>query len=62
MLEKKLGEGSFSVVYKAIDAKNSKQEYAIKIMKTIPENDEYAIKNEIMLLKKINHRNVVKFT
>lgn len=38
-------------------------------MKTIPENvhidknqDEYAIKNEIMLLKKINHRNVVKFT
>ncbi len=37
-MEKKLGEGSFSVVYKAIDSKNSKQQYAIKIMKTIPEN------------------------
>lgn len=38
VFEKKLGEGTFSVVYKAIDSKNSKQEYAVKIMKTIPEN------------------------
>ena len=60
---KPIGQGSFSQVYEAFNI-NSKVKVAIKVMNKqwllqVPEAFK-AIKNEINILKKISHKNIVK--
>lgn len=58
----KLGEGAFSEVFE-VTKKNTGVRYAVKITarKELTQVDEDAIHNEYYLLKKLNHKHVVKF-
>ncbi|CAI5756655.1 unnamed protein product [Candida verbasci] len=57
-----LGEGAFSTVYKAIDIKNNNLPIAIKIIdKSNLNSKQYQnIINEINIMKKIRHKNLLK--
>lgn len=58
---KKLGEGSFGVVRKAVH-KQTGEEVAIKIISKaqMTEQDREGLHNEINLLKEMDHPNIVK--
>ena len=57
----KLGDGSYGVVYLAVNI-ITKQNMAMKKIKKVKENeiDDMEIKNEINILKKLDHPNIVK--
>ena len=57
----KLGDGSYGVVYLAVNI-ITKQNIAMKKIKKVKENeiDDMEIKNEINILKKLDHPNIVK--
>lgn len=57
----KLGEGAFSVVFKAYNSEDNK-EYAIKIISKLHLNRKQLknISNEIQIMKNLNHKNVLK--
>ena len=57
--EKKLGSGTFGIVYEAINTLfNSK--VAMKVIKKEKSNDKLLIRNEIDILKKLSHPNIVR--
>lgn len=64
VLVEKIGQGQYGNVYKAENKKNS-QLYAVKVMnvekfKHTPKLSEFT-NNEIAILSKINHPNIIKF-
>ena len=57
-----LGEGSFGSVKSGID-KLTNEKVAIKILekkKFVDRKEEYLVKREIDILKKLNHLNIIK--
>ena len=57
-----LGEGSFGSVKLGID-KSTNEKVAIKILekkKFVDRKEEYLVKREIDILKKLNHLNIIK--
>lgn len=57
----KLGSGAFSIVKEGFD-RSSQEAYAVKIVtksKLTPE-DEAALKDEISVLKELNHSNIIR--
>ena len=62
ILGEKLGQGTFGFVRKAIHTLTGEQ-VAIKILdkeKIIKEKDKFRLKNEIKILKKLRHNNLVQ--
>ncbi|KAI5965303.1 srk1 [Candida pseudojiufengensis] len=57
-----MGEGAFSVVYKAINLKTNK-EVAIKILRKfqMDQQQKQAVLKEVTIMRQLNHSNVVKF-
>ena len=59
-----IGEGSFGVVYTALDKTNGKV-YAVKEMKTHSDDPKFrfckSFENEIEVLSKVDHKNVLKY-
>lgn len=56
----KIGEGGSSIVYLATKL-NSSDRYAIKTLSTEEENTIKLLERETQTLKRLNHRNIVKF-
>lgn len=59
-LTKKIGSGGTSKVYLANKIDNPKELFAVKIIKPNNSNESKVFMNEINVLKKINHNNVVR--
>eukprot|EP01155_Anaeramoeba_flamelloides_P040409 Anaeramoba_flamelloidesc33579_g1_i2.p1 GENE.c33579_g1_i2~~c33579_g1_i2.p1 ORF type:complete len:154 (-),score=43.66 c33579_g1_i2:345-806(-) len=58
--QEKIGDGSFSSVYRAVE-KKTKKEYAIKIIKKNNlQFKKHLIDNEIDILSKLDHPNIIK--
>lgn len=61
-----LGKGTYGRVYRCIDSTNN-QEYAMKVVRVSAKTKTEAarhieqLKSEISVLKKLNHRNIVKY-
>lgn len=60
---KKCGEGAYGEVFRGYDKKNPKHEVAIKIIDKInfTEETEKVFKEEINIMFKLDHPNIVKF-
>lgn len=58
-VQEKIGEGGCAKVYLALDNK-TEQQVAIKIVPKEPNDDEEFIKNEVELVKQLNHPNICK--
>ena len=56
---KRIGKGSFSTIYKAFNTKDNKQ-YAIKEVIIDKKSVKSNVKREFLVLKKLNHPNIVK--
>ena len=56
---KRIGKGSFSTIYKGYNLKNNRQ-YAIKEIIVDKKNIKSNVKREFLVLKKLNHPNIVK--
>lgn len=55
-----IGRGGFSIVYKAQN-KESQEWFAVKIIeKSLLQEDIKLLKREIDIMKKVNHKNVLK--
>lgn len=59
-IKAKIGEGGSSIVYLATKL-NSSDRYAIKTLSTEEENAIKLLERETQTLKRLNHRNIVKF-
>jgi len=59
-IKAKIGEGGSSIVYLATKL-NSSDRYAIKTLSTEEENTIKLLERETQTLKRLNHRNIVKF-
>lgn len=58
----KLGEGTYSIVYKAIRLSDG-QVYALKIVKIsmLKEKEKQNALNEVRILASINHENIISY-
>jgi calcium-dependent protein kinase len=54
-----LGEGAFGKVYK-VRNKKDKELYALKVIDTSDEEEEWSLQNEVNVLRALDHPNVVK--
>lgn len=62
MVCKELGKGAYASV-KLVIMKSNKEKYAMKIYdryKLLDQHKKKAVHNEILVMKKVNHKNIVK--
>ena len=61
-LKDKIGQGTFSSIYRIVNKRNPKDERALKItnLATLAKEEQENCKNEIILMRPLDHPNIVK--
>lgn len=59
---KELGRGAYKIVYKGVDLETGREiAWNVINLRKLPKSDRIRIKSEIDLIKKMEHKNIIKF-